>query len=103
MVDHTMTLQEIIEDIHAMTQECEIYERKYGVLSETFYKSYTSGEEPEHEDWVMDWTDWAGAYKILLRRRIQYQQIIDQLRGQLPTFSTLVERTSHREPIRFAA
>jgi len=33
------------------------------VLSETFYESYTSGEEPEDEFWVMDWADWAGAYK----------------------------------------
>jgi len=99
-----MTLQEIIEDIHAMTKDCEVYERKYGVLSETFYESYMQGEEPEHEDWVMDWTDWAGAYKILLRRREQYHQMIDALRKQQNmTFSTLIERTSHREPIRLAA
>jgi hypothetical protein len=63
-----MTLQEIISDIHALNEDIEAYERKYGVLSETFYESYTSGEEPEDECWVMDWADWAGAYKILLRR-----------------------------------
>ncbi len=51
MTTHTMTLQEIIEDIHAMTKDCEVYERKYGVLSETFYESYIQGEEPEHEDY----------------------------------------------------
>lgn len=101
--EHTMTLQEIIEDIHAMTQECEIYERKYGLLSETFYESYMNGEEPEDDDWVMDWVDWAGAYKILLRRREQYRQMIEYLRKETPTFAALIERTSHREPIRFAA
>jgi len=41
-----MTLQQIMTDIHALTEDLEAYERKYGVLSETFYESYTSGEEP---------------------------------------------------------
>lgn len=44
MPTHTMTLQEIIDDIHALTQRCEIFERKYGVLSETFYESFMNGE-----------------------------------------------------------
>lgn len=66
-----MTLQEIIADIHALNEDLEVYERKYGVLAETFYELYLSGEEPEKETWVLDWADWAGAYKILLRRQEQ--------------------------------
>lgn len=38
-----MTLQEIIADIHALREDLEAYERKYGVLSETFYESYLNG------------------------------------------------------------
>jgi hypothetical protein len=76
-----MTLQEIIADIHALNEDLEAYERKYGVLSETFYESYTSGEEPEDDAWVLDWADWAGAYKILLRRRGQYRRAIQALRS----------------------
>jgi hypothetical protein len=68
-----MILQEIIADIHALTEDLEVYERKYGVLSETFYELYLSGEEPDDEAWMLDWADWAGAYKILLRRQEQYQ------------------------------
>ncbi len=34
-----MTLQEIITDIHALKEDLEAYERKYGVLSETFHVS----------------------------------------------------------------
>jgi hypothetical protein len=30
-----MTLQEIMADIHALYEDLEAYERKYGVLSET--------------------------------------------------------------------
>ena len=44
-----MTLQEIIADIHALNEDLGTYERKYGVLSETFYELYLSGEEPEDD------------------------------------------------------
>lgn len=50
----------------------ETYERKYGVLSETFYESYRRGEEPADDAWVMDWSAWAGAYEVWRRRRSQY-------------------------------
>jgi hypothetical protein len=74
-----MTLQEIIADIHALNEDLEVYERKFGVLSETFYELYLSGEEPDDEAWVLDWADWAGAYKILLRRQEQYRRTIEAL------------------------
>ena len=70
-----MTLQEIIADIHALGDDLEAYERKYGVLSETFYESYMSGEEPEDDAWVLDWADWSGTYRILLRRQEQFGEI----------------------------
>jgi len=35
-----MTLDEILQDIHALEEDMLTYERKYGVLSETFYESY---------------------------------------------------------------
>ena len=72
-----MTLQEIIEDIHALYKDLEVYERKYGILSETFYELYQSGAEPQQESWVLDWADWAGVYKILVRRRDQCRGTID--------------------------
>jgi len=80
-----MTLQEIIVDIHALNEDLEMYERKYGVLSDTFYEAYVNGEEPENDAWVLDWADWAGAYKIILRRRKQYQRAIQELRLQKKT------------------
>ena len=50
-----MTLHDIIADIHALYDDLAMYERKYGVLSETFYEAYLNGEEPEDESWVLDW------------------------------------------------
>lgn len=97
-----MTLQEIMADIHALNEDLEAYERKYGVLSETFYESYTSGEEPEDDAWVLDWADWAGAYKILLRRQEQYRRAVQALRGQSQTLIGVIGRTARHEPITVA-
>lgn len=94
-----MTLQEIIADIHALNEDVEVYERKYGVLSETFYELYQSGEEPDNEAWVLDWADWAGAYKTLLRRQEQYRRTINSLRQQAQSLADVIERTSRRDPI----
>ncbi|NOZ73021.1 MAG: hypothetical protein GXP38_14100 [Chloroflexi bacterium] len=103
MPHQTMTLQDIIIDIHALNEDIEAYERKYGVLSETFYESYINGEEPEDDSWVLDWADWAGAYKILLRRREQYRRTIQSLREQTPTLVSVIERTVQRESIPVAS
>jgi hypothetical protein len=68
-----MILQDLLEDIPALREDTEVYERRYGVLSETFYEAYMNGEEPEDDAWVLDWADWAGAYQILLRREDEYR------------------------------
>jgi hypothetical protein len=41
-----MLLTVSLQDIYALEDEMRYYERKYGVLSETFYESYMAGEEP---------------------------------------------------------
>ena len=71
-----MTIHEIVQDIHALEADLGNYERKYGILSETFYKAYTAGDEPADDAWVLDWSDWAGAYETWLHRRQQYQDLI---------------------------
>jgi hypothetical protein len=94
-----MTLEDILQDIHAMEQDLQGYERKYGVLSETFYESYINGEEPEDEAWVRDWSAWAGTYEIWLRRRDQYRAAIQGLHTQQLSLAKLIERTARRESI----
>jgi hypothetical protein len=98
-----MTLDDILLDIYALEDEMRTYERKYGVLSETFYEAYTSGEEPPDETWVQDWTAWASAYKIWLRRREQYQATIESLRIKIPTMAQMIEKTARHEPIPVSA
>jgi hypothetical protein len=79
-----MMLTDILQDIHALEDEMRDYERKYGVLSETFYESHMAGEELPDDAWVRDWTAWASAYKVWLRRREQCQAAVHVLRVEAP-------------------
>ncbi|HOU11924.1 MAG TPA: hypothetical protein PKZ84_02325 [Anaerolineae bacterium] len=94
-----MNLDDIVQDIHVLEQDLQTFERKYGVLSETFYESYMEGEEPEDDSWVRDWSAWAGAYEIWLRRREQYQTAMRHLRTQARDLVVIIESAARREPI----
>lgn len=98
-----MMLDDLLQDIYALEEEMRTYERKYGVLSETFYESYTNGEEPPDEAWVRDWTAWASAYRLWLRRREQYQAAIESLRSAEQSLADMIARTARHEPIRIPA
>jgi hypothetical protein len=98
-----MTLDDLLQDIYALEEEMRTYERKYGVLSETFYESYTGGEEPPDEAWVRDWTAWASAYKLWLRRREQYQDTIQALRAEKQTIADMISETARHDPIPISA
>ena len=71
-----MTPHEILADIHALEEELLSFERKYGVRSETFYSAYVSGEEPENEEWVLDFGEWASVYRTWLARQAEYRNEI---------------------------
>jgi hypothetical protein len=56
------------------------------------------GEEPADDAWVLDWSDWAGAYEIWLRRRQQYQDLIRNLTSQT-TLSEVMKWAARRDPL----
>jgi hypothetical protein len=66
-----MTLHEILTDIHALEQELLEFEAKFGVRSETFYAAYASGEEPEDDSRMLDFTEWASVYRTWLARQAE--------------------------------
>lgn len=68
-----MYLLDILADIHALETELLFYERKYGIRSETFYAAFVSGEEPEDENWVLDFGEWASIYRTWLTRQTDYR------------------------------
>ena len=88
-----MNLHEILADIHALEQELLIFERKYGIRSETFYAAYVSGEEPEDESWILDFGEWASVYKTWLRRQSDYRNEVQQIQQQAPSLAGLIRVT----------
>lgn len=74
-----MDLQQILIDIHALEEELLAFERKYGVRSEIFYASYVGGEEPEDDQWVADFSEWASVYKTWLARQSQYRNEVQRI------------------------
>jgi len=74
-------LGQVLTDIHALEEELLEFERKYGLRSETFYAAYTSGEEPENDSWVLDFSEWASVYRIWLARLGEYRNEIQRRQG----------------------
>jgi len=85
-----MSLNEILQDIHRLNHELERFERKYGVMSETFYKAYRAGEEPEDDAWVLDFAKWAGLYEVWRDRQMVYAQTMRQLVQEEPSLSKII-------------
>jgi hypothetical protein len=99
-----MTLEGILRDIHAMREDLLVFERKYGVPTEVFYEAYQQGEEPTEQAWVLDWSEWAGTYKILQDRLALYTERTRQMlsEARVSSFADLVERTARHESIPLA-
>jgi len=77
-----MALHDILEDIHALIPQLAAFERKYGLLSETFYEWYSQGYEPADDAWVLDFVEWAGLYKIFLDRLHEYRKALSTRTAQ---------------------
>jgi hypothetical protein len=82
-----MELITLVQDIHRLNHELERFERKYGVMSQTFYEMYLSGEEPADDAWVLDFEKWAGLYEVWRDRQQSYDQALQQLRRAQPALS----------------
>ena len=85
-----MNLQNILSDIHALEEELLIFERKYGIRSEIFYASFISGEEPEDDNWVLDFGEWASVYKTWLTRQADYRNEIQRVQKKTTSISGLI-------------
>jgi len=86
-----MTIRTILLDIHALEEELLNFERTYGVRSETFYIAYARGSEPENDDWVLDFGEWASVYQTWLTRQAEYRNAVQQIQRQTPTLTGLIQ------------
>lgn len=85
-----MELTGILADIHALEEELLDFERKYGLRSETFYAAYISGEEPENDEWVLDFGEWASVYRTWLTRQADYRNEVQRIQRHTPSLAGLV-------------
>lgn len=85
-----MTPYELLTDIHALEEELLDFERKYGIRSEIFYAAYMSGEEPEDDNWVLDFGEWASVYRTWLERQAEYRNAIQQMQRQKASLFGLI-------------
>ena len=85
-----MNLRDVLKDIHALEEELLVFERKYGIRSETFYAAYASGVEPEDETWLLDFGEWASVYRTWLARQAQYRNEIQRLQRNVPSLAGLI-------------
>ncbi len=86
-----MELAAIVQDIHRLNHELERLERKYGIMSHTFYESYTTGEEPEDDAWVLDFEKWAGLYEVWRDRQQAYEEAMQRIRKEQPSLSQVIQ------------
>ena len=89
-----MTLREILTDIHTLEEELLVFERKYGIRSETFYAAYVSGEEPDDDGWVLDFGEWASVYRTWLTRQAEYRNEVQRIQRNAPSLVGLIQVTA---------
>ncbi len=86
-----MNLRDILSDIHALEEELLAFERKYGIRSETLYAAYANGEEPEEDEWMLDFGEWASVYRAWLTRQAEYRNEVQRLQRQENSLSGLIQ------------
>ncbi len=86
-----MTLREILADIHSLEEELLVFERKFGLRSETFYPAFLNGEEPENDSWVLDFGEWASVYRTWLTRQAEYRNEVQRLQQNAPSLAGLIQ------------
>ena len=69
-----MTLEEIIQDLHALDARLRAYERKYGITSADFYELYGQGLlDDEGFEQSTEYVRWASAYTLKLKREAAFE------------------------------
>jgi hypothetical protein len=72
-------IQQVMNDLYAITARMLPFEQKYGLLTSDFYALYQSGQLDTGEN-LRDVTLWAGAYEMKLKleeaaRRLSQQRL----------------------------
>ena len=80
-----MTLEEVIQSIHALETRLQVFEEKYKMRSEDFYQLAQDDKLEQSADFI----EWLGLYEIKLRRERKYSQMMADLLVTTPNRKTL--------------
>jgi hypothetical protein len=76
-----MEIHELVVEMKLLERRLTLYEEKYGVLSEDFYKALFAGDlarYDEYDETRTDFSRWKGIYETWLRRKRSYTEQIEQ-------------------------
>jgi hypothetical protein len=78
----TITLSDILDDLRAADQALRRFEQRYWLSSEVFYDLYSQGllDDGSH---LEDYSEWAGHYKLKLKREDALKQLSEKRVGEL--------------------
>ena len=94
-----ITLSDILDDLRAADQSLRQFEQRYWISSGYIYGLYSQGllDNGEHSE---DFSEWAGYYKLKLKREAALEQLsqrrLERLRNQ--TTSEIID-LSPQEPV----
>ncbi len=78
----TITLSEILDDLQAAEEGLHKFERRYWMSSAHFYGLYSHGLLDDGS-YAEDFAEWAGHYKLKLKREAALEQLSRQRVEQL--------------------
>lgn len=76
-----MEIYELVVEMKLLERRLTLYEEKYGVLSEDFYRAYMAGELSRYDGYDetrSDFSRWKGIYEIWLHRKAAYASQLKQ-------------------------
>jgi len=83
-----MTLEEILQSIHALEGQLRKFEEQYRLRSEDFYRLVQEGRLEQSADFI----EWLGLYEIKCKREQQYRRLTDALLGPLLNAESATEK-----------
>ncbi|HSL82287.1 MAG TPA: hypothetical protein VLF66_05890 [Thermoanaerobaculia bacterium] len=72
-----MELYELVLELKLLERRMTLYEEKYGVLSDDFYRALMAGELARYDEFDesrVDFSRWKGIYETWLRRKKAYDE-----------------------------
>lgn len=76
-----MEIYELVVELKHLERRLTLYEEKYGVLSEDFYRALMAGELSDYDQFDesrVDFSRWKGLYETWLRRKKAYGERVKE-------------------------